>query len=258
MFTVDLHSHILPGLDDGARDTDESLVLLRCEADQGIKSIVLSPHFDPLAEDTADFVRRRDASYASLKQTLAAGELAGAFDLRPAAEIRYCPMLPELPELGSLCISGTNVLLVEFSFAHGPEFAREVFSELQSKGYIILIAHIERYDWLRRAPDLLYDLVRGGAYAQVNADSITGDKGSLAFIRKMLKYGLVHGIGSDTHNMDKRPPMLEKAAEILAADPGEETVSCLENAGKALLGGNIPSAFIPERPRISFWDLFRK
>lgn len=258
MFTVDLHSHILPGLDDGAQDPNESMALLRSEAAQGVQSIVLTPHFDPQSNEIADFVQKRDTAFAVLDHTLCASEPAGRFDLRTAAEIRYSPMMTELAGLEKLCISGTKVLLVEFSFHHYPEFAREVFSKLQMNGYILLIAHVERYVWLRKEPDLLYDLVCNGAYAQFNSDSVTGDREALAFIRKMLKCGLLHVIGSDTHNMDMRPPMLEKAAKILSNDPGEDTVYYLDNAGKTLLSGNIPFTYTPDKPRKSFWDIFRK
>lgn len=258
MFTVDLHSHILPGLDDGAQNPEESVALLRSEAEQGVQSIVLTPHFDPQSDEIADFIRRRDNAYAVLNRTIAGSELAGRFDLRTAAEIRYSPILIEMPDLEKLCIAGTKVLLVEFSFHRYPEFVRQVFSRLQMNGFILLIAHVERYSWLRKEPDLLYDLICDGAYAQFNADSVTEDKAALSFIRKMLKCGLLHGIGSDAHNLDKRPPMLEKAAKILADDPGHETVTYLNHTGITLLEGKIPFTYTADRPKKSFWDHFHK
>lgn len=257
MFTVDLHSHILPGLDDGARDPEESLALIRSEAAQGVQSIVLTPHFDPLTDEIGDFVQRRNTALAMLDHTLAASELSGKIGFRTAAEVRFSPMLTELPGLDQLCISGTKVLLVEFSFHRCPEFVREVFSKLQMNGFILLIAHAERYVWLRKEPELLYDLVCNGAYAQFNADSVTGDRDALTFIRKMLKNGLLHGIGSDTHNMELRPPALEKAAKLLSKNPGEETVYYLDNVGKTLLSGNVPFTYTPDKPRKSFLDHFR-
>ena len=175
ILTTDLHSHILPGIDDGSPDVETSLELLRKEKEQGISHIVFTPHFDPQNDTIEEFLDRRDAAFIKLQQSLTNTDLS-SLDLRTAAEIRYSTGLAELPELGKLCISGTNVLLIEFSFRHHPPFASDVFYRLQTQGYIPLMAHVERFSWLRNDPDFLYDMVCGGAYAQVNTDSIISDR----------------------------------------------------------------------------------
>ena len=258
MFTIDIHSHILPGIDDGANDPDMSLAMLRSEAGQGIRKIVFTPHFHPGKNNIPDFVSGRTDALDLLKEKISGTELEGCFDLRTAAEVRYSPALTDIPDLEKLCIEGTNVLLVEFSFTPYPEFVRDVFYRLQLRGFVLLIAHIERYSWLRKDTDLLYDLVCGGAYSQVNAETIAKDRDSLSFIRKMLECGLVHTVGSDTHNMDQRPPRMKEAAGILSADPGPETAAYLDAAAESLLAGRLPDAETPLRPRKSFWDRFRK
>lgn len=258
MFTVDLHSHILPWMDDGADDADVSLELLRKEAADGVRQIVLSSHFNPIDENVSEFRIRRNSSFRQLQKAIAGSELNGLFDLRPAAEIRYNPSLLEIEDLGTLCIDGTKVLLIEFSTQHYPEFVQDVFYRLQTKGYIPLMAHVERFPWLREKPEILYDLVCNGAYAQVNADSIVKSRETLSFIRKMMKFGLIHCIGTDTHNMEKRPPHMKEAEKILNSNPGPDFITYMDNIGKTLLAGKIPNAYMPSKPQNSFWDIFRK
>ncbi len=258
MFTADLHSHILPGIDDGARDPEISLALLQAEADQGIRHVVLSPHFHPRRDKIEEFLPRREESFGRLSRALDAAGCGGRFDLRTAAEIRYSPALTDLPDLESLCVSGTKVLLVEFSFTAYPEFVREVFYRLQMRGFVLLLAHIERYPWLRKDTDLLYDLVCGGVYTQVNADSVVKDREARDFIRRMLDCGLVHGIGSDAHDPEGRPPRLKEAAAVLGSLAGPETVPAMDACAGALLAGSLPLTETPSRPRVSFWERFRK
>ena len=115
MIKVDLHSHILPGMDDGAKETNISLDLLKMEAEQGIEHIVLTPHFHLRNESIADFSERRKKSFEKLLTSISGTALDGVFDFRLGAEVRYDPSLTEEKDLESLCISGTNVLLIEFS-----------------------------------------------------------------------------------------------------------------------------------------------
>ena len=258
MFTVDLHSHILPWMDDGADDADVSLELLRKEASDGVRQIVLSSHFNPINENVSEFRIRRNSSYRQLQKAVSGSELAGIFDFRPAAEIRYNPSLLEIDGLETLSIDGTKVLLIEFSTQHYPEFVQDVFHRLQTKGYIPLMAHVERFPWLRENPEFLYNMVCGGAYAQVNADSIIKSRESLSFIRRMMDCGLIHCIGTDTHNMTKRPPHMKEAEKVLAANPGKDIVDYMDEIGRTLLAGRIPNAIIPSKPKKAFWDFFRK
>ena len=258
MITVDLHTHILPWMDDGASDADISMQILRKEAGDGVSQIVLTPHYNPIDTSISEFRVRRTVSFQQLKKALDNSDLKNSFDLRTAAEIRYNPSLVDMEELDDLCVTGTKVLLIEFSFHHYPEFVRNVFYRLQSKGYTVLMAHVERYPWLREKTDFLYDLVCDGAYAQFNADSIVKDRDALSFIKKMIDCGLVHCIGTDTHNMDERPPLMKDAEEVLLKKTNLETVSYLNENAQMLLGGGIPNTFMPSKPKKGFWDFLRK
>lgn len=257
MIRADLHSHILPGIDDGAQNVEISLGLLRKEAEQGVEHIVLTPHFDPKKDSAAEFLGRRDRAFAELMNALAVTEMKDRFHFYRAAEIRFSPGLTDLAELDQLCISGTKALLIEFSFSHKPEFISEVFYRLQLRGYTILMAHVERFSWLRDEPMLLYDLVSQGAFAQFNADGMLEKSDTLNFVRKMLKNNLLHGVGSDTHNLTERPPRLQEAAAALN-EIDSDAVDNINRFSLELLSGFIPDADTPVKPKKSIWNLFRK
>ena len=126
------------------------------------------------------------------------------------------------------------------------------------RGFIPLLAHVERFPWLRKEPEILYDLVCSGAYAQFNTDLMTQNRDVLAFVRKMLRYGLLHGVGSDTHNLDERPPRFDEAERLLKADPGPDEIDYLDEIGQALISGTFIDSRNPVKPKKNFWDIFRK
>ena len=258
MITVDLHSHILPGIDDGALNVDVSLAMLREEVRQGIAQIVLTPHFDPQNDSIEGFLKKREYAWESLQTGLQGTDLDEKIDFRKAAEIRYSPALADMAGLDALRISGTKVLLIEFTPQHHPEFVEEVIYRLQMRGFLLLLAHVERFPWLRKDPDLLYRLVCSGIYAQFNADSVLKGGEKLTFIQNMLKCGLIHGIGSDAHNIDLRPPCIQKAEAVLSKKAGSETVGYLNQFSVDLLAGRLPDTIPPEKPKKGFFDFLRK
>ena len=258
MFTVDLHTHILPGIDDGASNADVSLALVKEEVQQGINQIVFTPHFDPLNDNIEDFLKRREDAWKVLQTKLSGTDIDNHIDFRKGAEIRYSTTLTDLGGLNSLCFSGTKVLLIEFSPHYYPKFVEDVIYRLQLKGFVILLAHVERFSWLRKEPELLYRLVCSGVYAQFNADAILNDSEKFFFIQSMLKCGLVHGIGSDTHNIEKRPPSIQKAESLLAKKTSPEMIQYLNQFSIDLLSGRLPDTVPPEKPKKGFFDFFRK
>ena len=258
MITVDLHTHILPGIDDGAPNADVSLALLREEAKQGINQIVFTPHFDPLSDNIEDFLKRREDAWKVLQTKLSGTDVDNRIDFRKGAEIRYTPALTGLAGLSSLCITGTKVLLIEFSPRHYPEFIEDVIYRLQLQGFVILLAHVERFPWLRKDTELLYRLVCSGVYSQFNSDAILKDSEKFSFIQNMLKCGLVHGIGSDTHNIEERPPSIQKAESLLAKKTSPEMIQYINEFSIDLLSGRLPDTISPEKPKKGFFDFLRK
>jgi protein-tyrosine phosphatase len=214
---IDLHCHILPGLDDGPRDFDESLAMARLAAADGVRVIVASPHVYEHHRPDPDDIR---VLSAELDRRVAAEGLG--LRILPGAEIRATPDLVDDLQAGRVLTVGDRgrVVLVELPAAGYPAFAGELFFRLQLAGYLPLIAHIERYDIYRRQPQLLHDLRERGYGLQINASSLTGREGfrQRRYTQRLLREGLPTVIASDGHNTRSRPPVLSAARRSLGRD----------------------------------------
>ena len=203
MITIDIHTHILPGIDDGAVHTKEAISLLKSEVEQGVETVVLTPHFLPDENEIDDFLQHRQKRIGMLRE--AASQLP--IRLLAGAEVLYSNRIPEYAS--KLCIEGTPYLLIEFqSFAY-PQIAIEVFRQLRHQGIVPIIAHGERYSF-SGAMALMEKLVNAGALLQVNVDSILNFK-----LRKRIydlaDRDMIHLLASDTHSPKNRPPLWHKA-----------------------------------------------
>lgn len=206
----DIHTHILHEIDDGAKTLEESLALLRMEADQGIETVVLTPHFEPRNESVSEFLQRRN----SLAEELRAAAAHIPVRILLGAEVRFSSELPNLAD--ALCIEGTKALLIELPFYNYPLMAVEIFHRLQKMEILPIIAHPERYAF-SGAEELLCRLANGGALLQYNIDSIF--RKPFLFkertrLLKLIDLDLVGFLGSDTHSLDKRPPNWQKALPL--------------------------------------------
>ena len=222
---TDLHTHILPGIDDGARTVEESISLLRMQLKSGVNTVALTPHFKFSAAEQPEFLLRRERSYNALSKAIDKHGLP--IELILGAEVAFTTPLLEL-DLDSLCYEGTKTILIELPMDHYPAYAGDMFYRLMLDGYTPLIAHAERYSYFTRKPGLLEKLTRGGALVQVNAGGLLKRR-TRKRILKMISGGLVHVLASDTHSMDLRPPRLEKAVKVIEKKLGNETAQRLVN-----------------------------
>lgn len=220
---VDVHCHILPGLDDGPETLQESLAMAEVGIADGITHVVATPHSS--SEYAFNYSR-----VASLKQVLQ-GEIGERLILASGCDFHLNP--ENLQALRSrpseFCINQRNYLLVEFNEISIPPAIDETLHGLQLKGIRPIITHPERNGILRRQPDRLARWVHNGCFVQVTAGSLTGIFGpraqedSLCWIAR----GLVHLVASDAHNNKRRPLRLRPAYEVVAAQFGEEKASAL-------------------------------
>lgn len=250
--TVDLHTHILPGIDDGSPDLETSLELLKKEEDNGVTTVVLTPHFRFEKQEIGPFLQQREAAYAQLKK--AAEKVFPSLQLRLGAEVRYSTRILE-EESRALCMQNTGYMLVEFSVHHRPQFVEDVFYKLQLSGITPVIAHVERYPYLEEKPELLYEYVKAGALAQVNAASITDYADRRRLIEKWAAHSLVHVVATDTHHPGRRPPKLREAMALLEAKLGKEQVAQMEQIAQMVVEDQ--ELFLPEPEPIKrifgFW-----
>lgn len=224
---TDLHTHILPGMDDGPKDLGAALELLEQARQQGIGSIALTSHYPCGQELPEEFLARRELAFAALAEQCAAG-----LKLKRGCEVYFSPQLLTF-DPRPLCLEGTDLLLLELPVLQKPAFLREVLTALQQQGIVPLIAHAERYLYVQRDPRILGDWISLGAYIQVNAHSVT-DGG---FARKLIKWGLCQVIASDAHSIRHRPVNLKAAMDTVSRRLGPGKARMLEENAAALFSG---------------------
>ena len=237
---IDLHCHILPGLDDGAGSVEESLAMAKMALQDGIHTVVATPHsldglyLNPLNTVT-DAVEslRRVLDENGLKLRLCVG-----------ADAHLCPGMVERVRNGeAVTINNSGrYLLLELPPQTLPERLREEIFSLKIHGITPIITHPERHPGIQRDLRLLREMISHGALAQVTAMSVSGEFGGLvmACAEAMLEHRLVHIIASDAHSADNRPPVLSRAVEAAEEILGsrEEAEWMVEGLPAAILAGD--------------------
>ena len=223
---ADIHCHLIPYVDDGAYEMEESEELLRTEVEQGVRTICFTPHLRQGMFETADedILKRFD-------QVRAFVEEAGLpLLLYHSREYHYDELFRRRLEAGTVRPMGEGrTLLVEFGHRHGPGEMRHAVKLVQEAGYQPLLAHLERFDPIQKDPELAEELVSLGARIQVNAGSVLGREGfrQKRLCGKLIKKGLVYVIGSDAHDLRIRKPELKACADYMEKKTDRGTVSRL-------------------------------
>jgi protein-tyrosine phosphatase len=234
---IDLHCHLLPGVDDGPKDLEESLAMARIAAADGIQAVVATPHtlngvYTNLKQDIIQRVRLLQAVLKEQNIPLL---------LFPGADIHFdSDLIPGLENGEILPINDGKYILLELETQSLPMSAREVFFELRVKGYLPIITHPERNSPIQKNPGLIEDWVQHGALIQITANSLTGGFGGRAYdcALQLMEKGLVHIIASDAHSKDRRPPVLSKGLKQAAALVGQkEAVKMVTHYPELILAG---------------------
>ena len=230
---VDVHSHILPGIDDGSPDVETSLKMIEALQSQGARAIVLTPHYYSDSISYEDFVARRDNALHLLEKSLP----PGSPKLIPAAEVYITKYLLNNSNLDALKIGNTNYALIEHPFSC--DFSQETYDRLLSLNYDYgikpILAHIERYPAFMDDGDLLDSYIEMGCIVQVNISSFVDSSRSLR--KKLFKYlesGRIHLIGTDCHNLSSRKPDFETGVNAIIKKCGAEAVDVLERNANIL------------------------
>lgn len=231
----DIHTHILPGVDDGARDTAEAMRMVRLAWENGTRALVLTPHWHrahsqndivPIWEAFDRFRQRVSLEYPEMELYL-------------GREIRYGSDVPEKLAAGELhTLNGSQYILLEFGNSCPRSQVVNGISACLYSGVTPIIAHVERYDVFRKDASLIEEVLEQGALIQVNAESILGKQGleALFFCHRLLRREQVHFVASDCHRTDSRTPRLHKCWEKVKKKYGEEYALRLfcENARKVI------------------------
>ena len=216
----DIHSHILPGVDDGASNEEETYEMLKMSYDEGIRRIMTTPHFH--VELRKEIFRDWDRAFRVTERL--AKEIAPDFRIYRGAEVFFHSKVIQMLEDGyPITLNNTYYVLVEFP--ENVEFNYLVASllQIQYAGYYPILAHVERYEALLKE-ERINELCEHGVYLQANSSAITGKDGPRLkrHILKLIQKDYIHIIGTDTHGMNFRPPMMSECMEVLDKKVGEE------------------------------------
>ena len=228
MKLFDLHTHILPCVDDGAKDLETALEMIRFAAENHTRAIVLTPHV--IAEEREDFLRQIERHRRGFDQiSEAAKELGVAIYL--GGEVRISPFLYEnIFHLPLPTLNKSHYVLTEFPPYFPAPAYKQVLYDFLDAGYIPIIAHPERYDAVQRDPALLEEWVKLGCHLQITAGSVMGDFGRQirSLSEQLIKNDLVCLVASDAHDPKYRNanllPVYQRIAELISPEYAELVV----------------------------------
>lgn len=256
---VDIHCHMLPGIDDGAKDWKAALAMARIAVADGIRTVVVTPHqLGSYSHNMGDDIRHQTAQ---LQQFLRRHGVP--LHVLPGADVRIdSDMIARLKSGDCLTLAdrGRHVLLELPHELYMP--LEPVLKQLAGLSMVGILSHPERNQGLLRRPDLVEPLVRAGCLMQITADSLIGTFGSgpQEFSESLLRQGLVHFISSDAHSPRSRRPLLRHAMVHAAGIVGEQDALtlCSTNPAAVALGGEVRQLMPPAPAGGMLRRLFRK
>ena len=205
---TDIHTHILPNVDDGARDMGDGLQMVQLAYQNGTRTLVLTPHYRGKFKNDPQYLRQKFEIFCQV-----VAEHYPDMKLYLGNEVYYEQETPELLETGqAMTINDSQYCLLEFSPGSLRSQIVSGISETVRYGFTPIIAHVERYSAFRKETELIDEVLEMGVLIQLNADSVMGKYGMGVrhFCEKLLKAKKVHFIASDAHNTQKRPPLLRE------------------------------------------------
>ncbi len=239
---IDFHSHILPGIDDGSKDTEMSLEMLRRMKAYGADAVCATSHFYGSRRTLEHFLSRRAGAAERLFEAMEkereaeaqAGVQSKELKILLGAEVAFYSGLTRENEVEKLCIGDSNTLLLEMPFSPWTDFEiNEVGSLCFDHGLNVVIAHLERYTGIA-SEDMIKQLLRLPVYVQINCESLLPVFGRRPWL-KMFKEGQAKLLGSDAHNLSDRAPNLGAGREIIKKKLGADALTEIDRCAHELL-----------------------
>lgn len=238
---IDFHTHILPGIDDGSRDIDMTEKMLRVEQSMGVSHIYATPHFYAHRRSVDSFLERRNRALEKTRELLA--KEPDLPKVTAGAEVYYFSGMGRAGQLESLCIEGTDILLLELPFAQWhSDVAKDISELMDRRGLRIVLAHLERYEAFQKDRYIWDRIIEMPLTIQLNCEDII-DSGSL--LRRnhrhktcfdiLSRYDRVI-IGSDCHDLKDRKPNLADGRAAIEKRSGAERLRQIDEYTKELLG----------------------
>ncbi|WP_085059968.1 tyrosine-protein phosphatase [Staphylococcus haemolyticus] len=225
---IDIHNHILIEVDDGPKTKQDMLNLLRQGKAEGVTEVIVTPHHLSPQFDN-EYIKVNE----KLQQLLDLDEIKGmGIKLYPGQEIRISDqIIPQLEKGEAIGLNHSKYLLIEFPSGGVPHYTNRLFFELQSKGYVPIIAHPERNKEISQNLDVLFKLINEGALSQLTSASLLGKHGKKIqkISLQMIENNLVHFIASDAHHETQRPFIMESLYKDRRLKKYEKSIKSLVN-----------------------------
>ena len=226
MIHTDFHSHILPGVDDGSACVEESLQMLRLEAEHGVQRVIATPHFYPRYDTPERFFARRDRAMAELQEAMAKEE--GLPEITLGAEVYFFPGMSESDVLNRLTIGAGAHILVEMPFGNWtPEMYRELENIRVRRGIVPIVAHVDRYIRPFHTHGIPKRLAELPVLVQANTEFFL-DRSTSSMAMRMLKADMIHFVGTDCHNLTARKPNMDQALQKIQKKLDQSVLDRLE------------------------------
>ena len=259
---IDLHSHILPGVDDGAHDLAASLAMARMAVADGVKVMACTPHFMPgMYDNESTDIRQR---VASLQKSLLEANINLSLVVGSDAHIRP-DFLTRLRDGKILRLNDSRYVLFEPPHNVVPKRLEDLLFNIIVAGYVPVLTHPERLKWIEQQFPLMESLVKAGVWMQITAGSLTGRFGPRPkfWADRMLANGMVRILASDAHNITSRPPIMSEAFSIAEAELGLDEARNLVLVRPADILDNVPAEssppiFIAEKTQVSLPGRWRR
>ncbi len=216
---IDIHTHILPELDDGSRNVDESIVMLGMLSDQGVDTVVATPHFYIDRTNPGDFLQARQESFEKLKKGI--DGLSKRPRIALGAEVQFYNEITSLDGIEQFCLGESNYILVEMPFAPWNGYVYQTLNNLSASRRITpVIAHLERYLDFMNEKETVLRLKEAGVLIQINSSFLTDRIGKRKALN-LVKKGEVSFLGSDCHNTTTRPPDIKNGVDVIRKKLGD-------------------------------------
>jgi protein-tyrosine phosphatase len=243
---IDIHCHILPGVDDGPNDTKGSIAMARAAVAEGISTIIATPHFNGKYENTKEIILEK---VKQLNEVLIEEKIP--LTILPGQEPRiYGEILEDYEHDRILTLNDSGkYLFIELASNHVPRYTERLMYDIQMREITPIIVHPERNQEIIENPDILFNLVEKGALTQVTASSLTGDFGKKIkkFSFQLIESNLTHFIASDAHNVESRKFRMNQAYGDVDKQFGMQTVYMFQENAELLVNGDSVYKNAPEK-----------
>lgn len=248
---IDTHIHMVPGVDDGAKNLDRSVRMLNMAINEGVNEMIVTPHFKiPLYDN-----QNVEKQFRLISDYIVSENIN--FKIHLGNEIYLSEESMEGIKKGQANTMGNSrYLLLELPYYHFYPFHESMMAELQERGYEIILAHVERYQIFESKPEKLKEFVEKGIYTQITSRYIS-DKKTRKDALKLINNGLIHVVASDGHDTLKRPPVMKEAYQIVSRAFGESSAQTLftNNPKLIIKNGALILPHIEKAKRFSLWNL---